>query len=310
MSAESAAPIQITLVVGAELLSTALSASLFAGSVFLSTKFRNNERQEDASSWVDTDDGMDEEEEREWYLRRRLENRLSFRNLTGDATTTTDNEMTQRSSRFPSPQNVCADFSPKNSNWHHFENHNSTNALDRSVGVEGHPPSRKLDFLASLDGEQVRSRHGAVGKDLIEVQSDDGDEEMSVASADHFVWTEAKYSPRSAKRVVPAKSDQELDSFRLDDTPSGLHVDGPGTLSELVADGEVAGSVPRRKVPMPPRARRTLSAPLPAVSELCARANRVRNDYNARIMPNKVRLYLSTTVAELFQSTDSFFACR
>lgn len=304
MSAESAAPIQITLVIGAELLSTVLSALVFAGSAFLSTKCRSSPRQEDASSWVETetDDEIDEEEEREWYIRRRLENRLSFRNLTGDATTA-DNEVTSR-------QNSCSDFSPKNSNWHHFENHNSTKGLDRSVGVEGNPASRKLEFLTSLDGEQVRSRHSAVGKDLIEVQSDGGDEEMSVASADHFVWTQAKYSPRSAKRVVPAKPDQQLDSFRLDDSADGLQVDGPGTLSELVADGEAATALPPRTVPLPPLARRTLSAPLPTVSDSCARARRVRNDYNARIMPNMVGFSGSAPVTDLFQSTDSLFFDR
>ena len=72
-----------TVVVDKTLLSTVISAVAFVASVFISTTLQRSETDTVTSS-VSLQDGdedeLDDEEEREWYLHRRLEHRLSFQN--------------------------------------------------------------------------------------------------------------------------------------------------------------------------------------------------------------------------------------
>ena len=108
--------------------STLLSFLAFVGSAGIATifaKMRRNEIEDTVTSSVsssqgddennDTDD-EDENEQQLCYLRRRLQHRLSFSNVT-----TAEDERTTPLKGGAAQVDSKVDFNPKNSNWHHFE---------------------------------------------------------------------------------------------------------------------------------------------------------------------------------------------
>jgi len=248
-----------TIVVDKSLVSTLGSAVIFVASAWLTTTLqRRSETFGSVTSSVslpddnvddnDMDDENDAGDEDELFLRRRLEHRLSFQNLAGGSTA--------KASHLDSK----VDFNPKNSNWHHFE---CTNTSESNLSGEDDVAIRRvrpsLTIRESLYGETVASSQSSVSK-----EEKSNEDEFSVTSADHFVWTEAHYSPKHSKTV-----------------PNDM-------LQSGVAGTLTTPSEEAFPTPLPPSTRRSVSVPMSRCTD--TKSARVRANYNARIMPDKVIL--------------------
>lgn len=236
----------------------------------------DNDDDDDDNGVIDDHD--DDEEEQEWYLRRRLQNRLSFRN----AAATADDERTAGGSAAQS--DVQVDFNPKNSNWHHFECISDPSSSGEAAVRRSRPV---LTVRESLYGETVTTG-SASGSDEEKRSTDD--EDFSLTSADHFVWTEAHYSPKQRTRVVRQLQVSESGIGRLPPHPSEMLQGGSaGTVSSLTGRKEEKTTTETTPLRMP-LARRTVSLPIPRPTESSSKTARSRAQYNARIMPNRVVL--------------------
>lgn len=247
-------------------LPSLLSLVIFVGTACLSLRRQENTSDTTVTSSVSSEDVDNDEDvakdtsqddERAWYLRRRLQHRLSFSYATAE-----DERATPAKAAEPN------DFLPKNSNWHHFEH-----AHDPEGSSASRPDTRPRPVLsvhASLAGEAMSSKD--------EISTDD--EEFSLTSADHFVWTQAHYSPKNTKQIcrTPALPNREIATTTTTTTTAAA-----------APQPDVAVGSGRPLFPPPPvtRTRRSISMPL---SDKKDELHVVRANYNARIMPNKVIL--------------------
>lgn len=288
-----------TVVIDKSLLSTALSALVFVASVYVSTNYLQThetdatvtssvslqDTSDDDGNEILVDDEAEEDESERYYLHRRLEHRLSFPRFAAatTATTTADDERTIPGKLVERSDGIL-DFNPKNSNWHHFE---CTSVPKDPTSSPIIFPRKKptLTMRESLDGDIVNSRPGSFYSTSIkeEKTAASDDEEYSLTSADHFVWTEAQYSPKQRAHQIRQLNEQQQhrhSNIIKSDMEYNAKGVGPTTLPTLP----------------PSVARRSISSPFPQQqqeddqSSSARAAARVRANYNARIMPNKVVL--------------------
>jgi hypothetical protein len=240
----------ITIVVD---LPTLLSFVIFVGTscLYLTRQDASDTPTQTSSVSSEDEDVADDtsrEEDGARYVRRRLQNRLSF------SFTTAEDER-------DTPANVAGyDFLPRNSNWQHFEP--ACSSLYPSVSGPDSRPRPALSVHTSLAGEAWSTTKDENFTD---------EEEFSLTSADHFVWTKATYSPKKKKRALRSPA------LRSGDTTSTPQ-------SEDVVGTE------RGLRPPPPVSRPHRSVSMPLSNRKDSHAARVRASYNARIMPNKVVL--------------------
>ena len=242
-------------------LHSMLSFAVFMGTAWLSTtttRRRFHEGDTTVTSSVssgdvdDDDDNDSQDDEKEWYLRRRLQHRLSFSNISEEDERTRPRQASEFDSK--------ADFNPKNTNWQHFEHSNhSFYSITRNRADKRPRPT--LGVRTSLAGE--------ASADSFKDDATD-DEEFSLTSADHFVWTEAHYTSKHGRMARINPTLRRGNSLQQTEMP------------------ETSVPEPRLFPSSAPPARRSLSLPISQPKD--SNVARVRANYNARIMPNKVIL--------------------
>jgi broad specificity phosphatase PhoE len=309
------------------LVTTIASASLFVTTALLSYWIQNNQRilslvsdecraflvprtshlpahsdEDYYESLLDEDEEELQKDSNHWYSLRRLEDRMSFHNLTegnGSADQYEDDQVADieggEFANNPPVAESCfiADFCPRNKNWNHFEK--SRNVAKGSAGVPG--------VYRAIEGDD----------------GDDEDAGFSTSSSDHFVWTDARKILRPTRRYVSV-NDLAVESSQLEDhiPPIALHRavsldDRAVFCSQERLHAAKVDAVPERNTAstLAPSIRRAIShsdmSSNPSLASLHARramdqtdrtlSNHVRHQnrvarahYNARIMPNTLTL--------------------
>ena len=300
-------------------LLTALSIGVFVGTTLLSQwlqlncktssrRYGENRPDDDEQSrWTSDNDLEEESSPKERYHRRQYRRRLSFHEVrkTDTLSSDEDDELAGSDISASTPDATFGDL-PKNSNWNHFELYHRQKELSRDPVEE---TRMELEGSVAEDDEAM------------------GDsEDVSLTSNDHFVWTHARYSPKSrGRRITPTcalpvvLSERYIEERLLTEqakrsngssteivsygSPES-HNDKDSTLrqpKELQEDGLVPAPRIRSRThsasdlnfstlePPQPLSNRSLSRQPSLMSNQIKQQNHAaRANYNARIMPETV----------------------